>query len=58
MKQRIGSKKYREDMEKDVSKNPVLFGKIVCKPSNSERRGDSFPGAGSWSSGASELELE
>ena len=32
----IGGKKYREDMEKKISKNPVLFGKIICKPSNSE----------------------
>ena len=32
----IGSNKYREDMKKEATKNPVLFGNIVCQPSESE----------------------
>ena len=32
----VGIKKYREEMEEESNKIPVLFGKMVCQPSGSE----------------------
>ena len=32
----IGTKKYREETEKEVSADPVMFGRLVCQPSESE----------------------
>ena len=32
----VGTKKYREEMEEESNKNPVLFGKMACQSSVSE----------------------
>ena len=32
----IGAKKYKEQMEKEITASPVMFGSLKCKPSQSE----------------------
>ena len=50
----IGTKKYREQMEKEAAASPVMFGKFACQPSSSEiYLGEVIhsQGLGGWSRG-------